>query len=256
MFDHEGIKREYYKNDFLEWDKQSEISYNNNEIRQKEKYRFYQLVFDYFAANAMGGDALSIGSNGLSQDGVIRSYFEFGCHRVRTFRMALSEARKKMFDWRFFAFDSFEGLPEASGIDVFPGFEAGNLKTSEDEFWKIIGSHNVFVDRVESVKGYFNVSLNNTLAENLKQRKVVASLAYIDCDFYESTKDVLNFIDMFLEEGSVIVFDDWNLYKGSPKKGQRLAFSEFKNSSKWSFEPFLDIGWSGKSFIATQKPSI
>ncbi len=119
--DYEGIDICFYKNDFSKWDKQAEIEYNNNEIRQKEKYRFFQLAWDYLVANFIEGD-----------------YYEFGCHKARTFRMSLSEARKKnLVNINFYAFDSFEGLPEPMGIDIFPGWQKGVLKTTEIEFTKL-----------------------------------------------------------------------------------------------------------------------
>lgn len=231
--DYEGISCEFYKNDFEGWNKQREIEYNNNEIRQKAKYWFFQNAFDYLGANFVDGD-----------------YMEFGCHKARTFRMALSEARKKHMDsMNFYAFDSFEGLPEASDIDKFPGWERGNLKTSEDFFMQLIKEHGIYVDKVNAVKGYFSDSLNFALQEKLISKNTRVALAYIDSDFYESAKDVLAFLENFLQEGSVIAFDDWNTYKANPNKGEKKAFREFREKSKWQFEEFLSYGWMGKSFI-------
>ncbi len=232
--DYEGISCEFYKNDFANWDKQQEIEYNNNEIRQKAKYWFFQNCFDYLSANFIEGD-----------------YFEFGCHKARTFRMALSEARKKSFDFmNFYACDSFEGLPEASEIDKFPGWEKGNLKTTDDVFMRLINNHNVYADKVTLVKGYFNNSLNEELKSELKAKNRKIAVAYIDSDFYESARDVLAFLEDFIQEGTVIAFDDWNTYKANPNKGEKKAFREFREKSKWQFEEFLSYGWMGKSFIA------
>jgi O-methyltransferase len=231
--DYEGIDISFYKNDFLSWSKQDEINYNNNEIRQKAKYWFFQNVFDYLSANFVKGD-----------------YMEFGCHKARTFRMALSEARKKDFNFmNFYAFDSFEGLPEANEIDRFPGWEKGNLKTTQEFFTELTTQHGIYVDKIKQVKGYFNKSLNSNLKEEFKQKNTKIALAYIDSDFYESARDVLNFIEDFLQEGAVIAFDDWNIYKGNPNKGEKKAFREFREKSKWQFEEFMNYGWMGKSFI-------
>ena len=76
------------------WDEQQEISYNQNN-RQFEKLLWYRKAFDFKTNHNIIGD-----------------YFEFGCHRCRTFRMALTEARKHNLDsMKFLAFDSFEGFP-------------------------------------------------------------------------------------------------------------------------------------------------
>src|SRR5215471_3948228 len=73
------------------WGTEDEIKYNQR-IRHAEKYRFYQFAFDY-----------------LKENGILGDYLEFGCHRARTFRMALTEARRQNMDkMHFHAFDSFE----------------------------------------------------------------------------------------------------------------------------------------------------
>jgi len=57
------------------WSKEEEIVYNQIN-RQTEKYLFYRRAFDYLSGTNISGD-----------------YHEYGCHRCRTFRMAITEAR-------------------------------------------------------------------------------------------------------------------------------------------------------------------
>ena len=77
------------------WGRDEEIGYNQTN-RQTEKSLYFRKTFDFLTDNRVKGD-----------------YLEFGCHRCRTFRMALTEARKhNLQDMKFWAFDSFEGLPE------------------------------------------------------------------------------------------------------------------------------------------------
>ena len=231
--DHEGINTEFYKNDFNEWDKEKEIEYNNNEIRQREKYRFFQQAYDYLSANFIEGD-----------------YYEFGCHKTRTFRMSLSEARKKnLVNINFYAFDSFEGLPEPGDIDKFTGWEKGSLKTTEDEFDAVIRQHGLYTDRIQKVKGYYQDSLNGELQQQLIKKESKIAIAYIDSDFYESAACALDFIEPLLQEGSIVCFDDWNVYKANPDKGERRAFREFAGNKGLHFEEFISVGWFGKSFI-------
>ena len=59
----------------------------NQRNRHRQKYQFYVNVFDFLNESSIAGD-----------------YFEFGCHPVRTFRMALTEARRHhMTDMQFLA---------------------------------------------------------------------------------------------------------------------------------------------------------
>ncbi len=78
-------------------------------------------------------------------------------------------------------------------------------------------------------------------------------LVNIDCDLYESAVYVLDFIEPLLQEGSVLYFDDWNMYRANPNKGGKKAFREFREKTSWKFEKFLTVGWFGKSFITINK---
>ena len=88
-----------------DWSHEDEIAYNQAN-RQGQKLNFFLNAFDYTKSLGISGD-----------------YYEFGCHRGRTFRMALTEARRHGLDkMRFLAFDSFEGLPEPQEQTGVPDF--------------------------------------------------------------------------------------------------------------------------------------
>lgn len=223
----------FYKNDFANWGKEKEIEYNNKKIRQKEKYRFFQQAYDYLAANFIEGD-----------------YYEFGCHKARTFRMSLSEARKKNFNnMNFYAFDSFAGLPQINDIDRFPGWNKGGLKTTEESFDTIIEKHGLCLDRIIKVKGFYKDILTTEIQKEFLAKGPKPAIVYVDCDLYESADAVLRFIEPLLQDGSVLCFDDWNNYRANPNKGERRAFKEFVTHSGLHFEEFISVGWFGKSFV-------
>jgi len=227
---------EFLNEDLTTWNFDKEVEYNNNQIRQREKYRFFQFAFDYLKANQISGD-----------------YYEFGCHRARTFRMSLFEARKKnLTDMHFYAFDSFEGLPEAGKLDTFSGWHKGALSTSEDEFLSLVNSVGFFTNRIDIIKGFYNDSLTADLQKDLMGKGSKIALAYIDSDFYTSAIKVLEFIEPLLQEGSLICFDDWFMYRGNPKKGEQRAFAEFCGKTELNFVEHLNIGWFGKSFIVVK----
>lgn len=227
---------DFYKKDFTDWSFEKEVEYNNSEIRQKSRYEFFQQAYDYLQANFVEGD-----------------YYEFGCHKARTFRMSLSEARKKnRKDTNFYAFDSFEGLPDVEGIDKFPGWEKGALKTALDDFNRIIKEHGLYVDKVHAIKGFFQDTLTKKLQDELLKKSKIM-LAYIDSDLYESCKCALAFIEPLLQDGSIVCFDDWNNYRAGPDKGERRAFREFQKKTKLGFQEFINVGWFGKSFIVNKK---
>src|SRR4051812_18605277 len=77
--------------DLQKWRRDEEIAYNQGN-RQTEKALFYRRTYDFLTHNRVVGD-----------------YYEFGCHRCRPFRMALTDERRhNLSAVKFFGFDSFE----------------------------------------------------------------------------------------------------------------------------------------------------
>lgn len=164
-------------------------------------------------------------------------YFEFGCHEANTMRMAWRHFRH-LFDWTFVAFDSFEGLPEPAPEDRSAIFTAGNLATDEARFVTLCRNAGMPADRLLTFKGFYNESLTPVLRDRLLPAK--AAVVYVDCDLYASTVTVLEFIVPFLQEGTVIVFDDWNCFRANPNRGERRAWREFQETHPdLRFEPFV-----------------
>jgi hypothetical protein len=222
--------------DLWDWGKTEEIAYNQQN-RQAEKQRFYVNAFDFITDNRVVGD-----------------YWEFGCHRARTFRMALTEARKhNLAQMNFVAFDSFQGLPEPESAQVVEIWEKGALCTTEGEFRGLVQAHGIYTGRVELVKGFYKDSLNGELYSRLREDNRKPALVTVDCDLYESAKEVFRFLVPFVVAGTVIYLDDYFAgYKGNPMKGVRCAFDEFERQladSGFNLTPHLQVGWWGKSYI-------
>ena len=176
-------------------------------------------------------------------------YFEFGCHGANTISMAWKNF-KYLFDFKYVAFDSFEGLPTIDKIDEQLIWEKGKLMTTEEDFLKKISSIGIPNDKIITVKGFYEDSLNEDLQKKLLPTK--AAVIYVDCDLYKSTVPVLDFIIPFLQTGTIIVFDDWNCFFGDPDRGERRAFREF--SDKYPniiFEPFISTN-EAQAFICLE----
>ena len=225
------------KNDLESWGER-ELVRSNQRFRQGQKYLSFQNAFDLIYANKVDGD-----------------YLEFGCHRARTFRMALSEARRRnLNNMRFLAFDSFEGLPPSDGTHGVSTYEPRSLATSEEDFLSMISEHGIYVDRVDTFKGYYHALLTEDLSAKLQKKGTEAAMITIDCDLYESAVPVFNFTTPFLQEGTYLYIDDYFVgYRGNPRKGVPRAFHEFEASSEFGFHPHTTVGWWGKTFIVFRK---
>ncbi|MGO9397879.1 MAG: TylF/MycF/NovP-related O-methyltransferase [Xanthobacteraceae bacterium] len=215
------------------WGRDEEIAYNQIS-RQSEKVLFFRRTFDFLTDSRIQGD-----------------YFEFGCHRCRTFRMALTEARRhNLENMQFHAFDSFEGLPALMHDTSIELWKRGALSTSEETFLQHVREHGVYVDRVKTIKGFYADSLSPALRREYIESARKIALVNIDCDLYESAVPVFKFIDPLLQEGAVVYVDDlFAGHKGNPHKGVARAFLEWQKGSRWKVIRHLDIGWWGRSYI-------
>jgi O-methyltransferase len=155
-------------------------------------------------------------------------YFEFGCHEARTMRLAW-EHTGALFDWTYVGFDSFAGLPEISEIDRQPIWKQGSLATSETDFIAVTLGAGMPLERLRTVKGFYDQSLTAALAETLLPKK--AAVIFIDCDLYRSTVPVLAFVRQFLRPGTIVIFDDWFCFYGDPERGERRAWGEFRQAN-------------------------
>lgn len=183
-------------------------------------------------------------------------YLEFGVWKGRSFAKAYniwkySYARKgKLTGMQFFAFDSFQGLPEISSAeDRSTGeFKRGDYAMSEDAFRRALISRRVDMSRVHIVPGWYDAVLNDETKKNIPIKR--AAVIFIDCDLYESTVPVLEFISDYVVDGTVIIFDDWFCFKGRPDKGEQKAFGEWlEHHAEIRAIPWHAVNWKTQSFI-------
>lgn len=125
---------------------------------------------------------------------------------------------------RFFAFDSFAGLPTGPGerhVDYAPGAYG----CTEAEFRANMLNKGVDSNVVVVVPGFYAQTLNpDTRARHALAK---AAVVMIDCDLYESTALVLDFLTDLVGQGTIVIFDDWFRFRGSPAHGEQRACREW-----------------------------
>ena len=117
---------------------------------------------------------------------------------------------------KFYGFDSFEGLPETSGVWLKGEFDVKEKLPKVNK-------------NVSLIKGYFN----ETLPKFLEEYKEKAAFIHIDCDLYSSTKTVFDNIYDRVVPNTVIQFDEYYNYPGW-RNHEFKAFQEF--CKKYSVE--------------------
>ena len=183
-------------------------------------------------------------------------YLEFGVYKGTTFIYAYKSLSYLFGDMRFIAFDSFEGLPQPTGIDSLLGytsnFHEAEFKCDLETFSENLKLAGIDMNRVISVKGWFDKALIPQKAKEYGVNKIAA--AWIDCDLYESMVPVLKFITGHLSTGSVILFDDWRCYRNHPDFGAQRACREWlAENSGISLHELFSFGWNGLAFTVEAK---
>ncbi len=136
------------------------------------------------------------------------------------------ERRQLWSQMRFFAFDSFEGLPSLTGADrQTRDFVAGKYRASPEEFTTNLRKGGLPLERVTVVPGWFDEVLNERTIDHFELNN--AAIVHIDCDLYESAIAVLEFLTPLLSEGAVVIFDDWYCFKANPDLGEQRACREW-----------------------------
>ncbi|MER3395523.1 MAG: hypothetical protein C4318_06770 [Acidimicrobiia bacterium] len=159
------------------------------------------------------------------------------------------DLKKRWDSMRFFAFDSFQGLPELKGPDsLTKDFTPGQFRTSSDEFWAHLRRRKIDTSKVVAVEGWFEDTLTDDTRTRLGIKK--AAVVHIDSDLYASAKLALSFITPVLQDGTILIFDDWFNYRGHPALGERRALREWhEQNPKWGLTEYHKEGVRRNSFI-------
>jgi O-methyltransferase len=174
-------------------------------------------------------------------------YAEFGVFQGRTFVEAYRVARRfPAFDRRFFAFDSFQGLPEIEGVDAGERWRQGQYAQGLAEFEGRLRRARIPASDVTITPGFFAESLRRPEPIGLDR----VAVAWVDCDLYESTVPVLDYLTDRLVHGAVLTFDDWYCFRGARDKGESRACTEWlERNPQLSLVQWRAFHWAGQSFL-------
>lgn len=187
----------------------------------------------------------------VEQSSLQGDYLEFGVFEGHAFSMAFHLAQAYgLNSMKFYAFDSFQGLPAIEGVDAdgFKHFKEGSFQCKLPKFTDNLSKKRVDLSKVTITPGWYDEVLNSETKRTLQTKQ--AAVIYIDCDLYESTLAVLDFITDYVQEGTVLMFDDWFCFRGNPQRGEQRAFREWlaRNPSITAVE-YHKFDWQGNSFL-------
>ena len=196
-------------------------------------------------------------------------YLEFGVYRgeslaaaYRALEFNQRERRASGFDspgidWPDplpLRFDSFEGLPPGSGRATIRTIFPARMVARSESSRRTSANEGVDLARVVTIPGFYERTLNRETKSEMGLRK--AALVMIDCDLYESTVPVLDFLTDLVGQGTVLIFHDWFRFKGRPDCGEQRACREWlARNSLFELIEYWREGPQAVSFLVNLKPS-
>jgi hypothetical protein len=197
--------------------------------------------------------------------GIPGDIYEFGVLGGWTARHFAEVLRDMGHPAHLWLFDSFEGLPrikteiDKNSYDVLRGIWRAEMKLPDALIAEIGGSIDGHIrerlseiigsDRLHIRKGYFSEALRTPLESK-------AAIVHLDCDLHQSTTEVLSALTRHevIQDGTILMFDDWNCNRANPNFGQRRAFREWLEAWKdaWSASHYMNYGFNSAAFILHQ----
>ncbi len=213
--------------------------------RNLDRWTMYLRAVDFVNFEAVEGDILEFGVFGGVSMALLAQAYAFD---------------PKGMTRRIVGYDSFQGLPQSeetharwTGGDCarihawHPTMKPGDVVTEEItlDLFRRCG-----LDKPELEVGLFQ----DTIAKTVPSKYAAAALVHVDCDMYESAKIVLAGLAPVLQEGTVVLFDEWFSYKGNPGKGEARAFFEFLEAHpEWGAQHYQPYGPYSNSYILFRK---
>ncbi|HEX8279442.1 MAG TPA: class I SAM-dependent methyltransferase [Segetibacter sp.] len=165
--------------------------------------------------------ASTIGSSAVGD------YLEFGVfHGVSLLCMHEVLREQEFHQTRLFGFDSFERRTQVVAVDNKGAGLPVEFVSEYESTCMNLTKHKVDWNKTFLIKGSYPNTLTPRLMNEYKITK--ASIILIDCDFYSTTKEALNFCIPLIKDTSIIVFDDWSTADDADNNlDEKLAFNEF-----------------------------
>ncbi|MDO8571540.1 MAG: TylF/MycF/NovP-related O-methyltransferase [bacterium] len=140
----------------------------------------------------------------------------------------------------FYGFDTFEGMPEN---------DEKNSTFSKDSFFASLNE----VERKcleKKMEIRFFKGLFSDIPEETMNDLQPAVIVNIDSDLYFSARDALEKVKDKLQQGTVLLMDDYNCFSADNSQGERRALKEFcLKYPRIQFEPWFIYATVGQAFI-------
>lgn len=188
-------------------------------------------------------------------NGTTGDYFEFGTFLGYTLQCAYHAfaQRSPAIKRRFFAFDSFAGIVGAKADEKFSD---GSYAASIESFRFANFLAQVPDDGIVTIEGAYQDTLIGTGATDARARigESEAAVVHIDCDVEEPAKLALDFVTPYVKQGTLLLFDEFDLHSADNAKGERAALRAWlKENPRFDVELYRGYHVHAKAFILHKK---
>jgi hypothetical protein len=222
------------------------LNVNRGISNRNDKASVFNWVWGYVTTSQIEGD-----------------YIEFGVYQGNTFIESwrqwkfyekwVSEQLKSSEEWRkktwseysnnkpqFYGIDSFSGIPENYESDVH--FSEGTYSAEKEYVYKRCVKNGMDNNQFKLIESFYSALTVDELPDK-------ASVIHIDSDLYQSAIEALRLCRKSIQQGTVVLFDDYNCFSASNDQGERKALKEFSAETGIIFEPWFSYRNVGQVFL-------
>ncbi|QQR69131.1 MAG: hypothetical protein IPI58_00095 [Alphaproteobacteria bacterium] len=193
-------------------------------------------------------------------ESIMGDVMEFGAYGGFTARILAEQMNRFNAKGDLLLFDTFSGFPVSTATQDTQSPKLATQKTwVEGELSAPRGIVEHITDRLcrffdrsrlRVIKGLFQ----DTLPVAVEGRKLC--LLHLDCDLYESTSYVLDTLEKAgaLQDGMVVLFDDFYCNRANPQYGEQAALRDFlKKHKRWQASPWFTYSWGAAAYFLHDK---
>jgi hypothetical protein len=191
-----------------------------------------------------------------SLEGIPGDYLEFGVFTGSSLFAAMEFSRDSIVPRpepvRYFGFDSFSGFGTLNENEKsHPFFQDSFFKTDMKSVQTRLRKSLKDKSRLKLIEGFFENTLKDKNPADYGIK--LASVILIDCDTFSAATLVFDFIKPTLQEGTIIIIDDFFGYKGASTAGTYGAFLKSKaDQPQWTLRRMFDYGYGGTAYIVSK----